>query len=72
MQTTFSEKVYSREVVAKFLKFNGFDSVRNLDKMLLVFDDSCEVIYNDKELVRLAKAGRHRGIDKTYVKHNLI
>ena len=29
-------------------------------------------MYNDKEFVRLAPAGRHRGIDVIYVKHNLF
>ena len=54
------------------MKFNGFESLRNLENVLLVFDDSWEEIYNDKEYVRLATAGRHRGIDVIYVKHNLF
>ena len=72
MQPAFSEKVSSREVNVEFMKFDGFKSVRNLENVLLVFDDSCEDIYNDKEFVRLATAGRHRGIDVIYVKHNLF
>ena len=72
MQTAFSEKVSSREVNVKFMKFNGFESLRNLEKFLLVFDDSCKNIYYDKEFVRLATAGRHRGIDVIYVKYNLF
>ena len=52
------------------MKFNGFESLRNLENVLLVFDNSCKDIYNDKEFVRLATAGR--GIDVIYVKHNLI
>ena len=54
------------------MKFNGFEFLRNLENVLLVFDDSCEDIYNDKEFVRLASSGRHRGIDVRYVKHNLF
>ena len=62
MQPAFSEKVSSHEVNVKFMKFIGFESLKNLENVLLVFDDSCEDIYNDKEFVRLATAGRHRGM----------
>ena len=60
MQPAFSAKMSSREVK---VKFNGFESVRNLENVLLVLDDSCEDIYKDKELVRLAIERRHRRID---------
>ena len=72
MQPAISEKVSSREVKEKFMKFNGFGSLGNLETVLLVFDDSCEDIYNVKEFVRLATAGRHRGLNVIYVKHNLF
>ena len=62
----------SREIDVKFMKFNGCQSVRNLENVLLVFDDSCEDNYNDKAFVRLVTAGRNRGIDARYVKHNLF
>ena len=39
---------------------------------MLVFDDSCEEIFNDKEFSKLATAGRHRIISVIYVKHNLF
>ena len=52
MQPPFSEKVSSREVNVKFMKFDGFESVRKLENILLVLDDSCDDIYNDKEFVR--------------------
>ena len=54
------------------IKFDGFDRLRNIEIILLVFDDSCEEIYNDKEFVKLATAGRHRGLDVIYVEHNLF
>ena len=54
------------------MNVNGFESLRNLENVLLVFDNSCEDIYNDKEFVRLATAGRHRGIDVMYVKDSLF
>ena len=49
MQPSFSEKVTSREGDVKFMNFNGIESVRILEN--LVFDDSCEGIYNEKELL---------------------
>ena len=38
----------------------------------MVFDDSCEEIFNDKEFSKLATAGRHKKISVIYVKHNLF
>ena len=49
MQPAFSAIMSSREVE---MKFNSYESVRNSENVLLVLDDSCEDIYNDKELVR--------------------
>ena len=37
---------------------------------LLIYDDSCEEIFNDKEFVKIATSGRHRKLDVIYVKHN--
>ena len=37
-----------------------------------MFDESCEKIFNDKEFVKLATAGRHKGLDVIYVKNNLF
>ena len=39
---------------------------------MLVFDDSCEEIFNDKEFSKLATAGRHKKVSVIYVKHNLF
>ena len=55
-----------------FTKFSGFDFISLLEKCLVVFDDSCEEIFIDKEFSKLALAGRHRNISVTYVKHNLF
>ena len=71
-QPIYSEKGESHNINIKFVKFNGFDGLRNIEKVLLVFDDSCEEIYNDDEFVKLATAGRHKGLDVIYVKHNLF
>ena len=43
-----------------------------MENCLLVFVDSCEEIFNDKELSKLATAGRHKKISFIYVKHNLF
>ena len=65
IQPIFSEKSKTHSIDLTFIKLNGFDNLRNLENILLVFDDSCEEIYNDK-------AGRHRGLDVIYVTHNLL
>ena len=55
-----------------FKKFSNFELISELENCLLVFDDSCEEIFNDKEFSKLATAGRHRNISVIYVKHNLF
>ena len=52
IQRIYSEKSNTHSNDLTFIKLNGFDSLRNLENILLGFDDSCEEIYNDK-------AGRH-------------
>ena len=66
------DELNARKIHNELVKFDGFDRLRNIENVLLVIDDSCEKIYNDKEFVKLATAGRHRGLDVTYVKHNLF
>ena len=39
---------------------------------MLIFDDSCEEIWNSKTFVDIAAAGRHRGFSTIYIKHNLF
>ena len=41
-------------------------------KYLLIFDDSCEEILNSKQFVKTATAGRHRGLNIIYIKHNVF
>ena len=55
------DELNARRIHIEFVKVHGFDRLRNIENILLVFDDSCEEIYNDKEFVKLATAGRHRG-----------
>ena len=56
---------------SKFIKF--IDELKNNGaKYLLIFDGSCEEIYNSKAFVDIATAGRHRGLSTIYIKHNLF
>ena len=53
--------------------FEFYDSLKNngTKNLLLVFDNSCEKICKSKAFVDIAIAGRHRGLSKIYIKHNL-
>ena len=57
MQPAFSEKVSSQEVNVKFMKFNEFESLRILENVLLVFNDSCEDIYNLQGICQISNSG---------------
>ena len=59
-----------RKLNIQFLKFASFEQITGLDNCLLVFDDSCEEMFNDKEFSKLATAGRHKNIRVIYVRHN--
>ena len=37
-----------------------------------IFDDSCQKISNSKQFVKIATAGRHRGLNTIYIKNNLF
>ena len=56
----------------EFIKFSGLDITKKLSNCLLVYDDSCDEIFNDKEFVKIATSGRHRKLHVIYVKHNLF
>ena len=59
--------------VVRGVNFEFIDSLKNNGtKYLLIFDDSCEEIYNSKAFVGIATAGRHRGLSKIFIKHNLF
>ena len=88
LESTFSPKFFSsfyfyqheqpkfKSLEAKlniqFTKFSSFHLISELENCLLVFDNSCEEIFNDKEFSKLATAGRHKNISVIYVKHNLF
>ena len=48
------------------------DITKKLSDCLLVYDDSCEEIFNNKEFVKIATSGRHRKLHVIYVKQNLF
>ena len=56
----------------EFLKYSGFDITKHLSHCLLIYDDSCEEIFNDKEFVKIATSGRHCKLHVIYVKPNLF
>ena len=60
----------------KFIQGVDFDLIENLPnnrtKYLLMFEVSCEEISNFKQFVKIATAGRHRGLNTIYIKHNLF
>ena len=46
--------------------------INNVIKYLLIFDDSFEEICNLEAFVDFSTAGRHRGLNTIYIKHNLF
>ena len=55
------------------INFEFIVSLRNNGtKYLLIFDNSCEKICNSKAFFDIATAGKHRGLSKVYIKHNLF
>ena len=69
MQPIYSQVDQSSNAV--FKKFKNWEFLQNAEIFLLIFDDSCEEIFYDKEFVKLATAGRHKKMNVIYVKHNL-
>ena len=60
----------------EFVQGVDFELIQNLPnngtKYLLIFDDSCEEISSSKVFVKIATAGRHKGLSTVYIKHNLF
>ena len=60
----------------KFIQKVDFDLTEKLPingtKYMLKFDNSCEEIRNSKQFVKIATAGRHRGLSTIYFKHKLF
>ena len=64
-------KEVEKRMNIEFISCLDFDLIKTLQECLLIFDDSCEEIYQDKNFARIAVSGRHRGINCIFVKHNL-
>ncbi len=56
----------------QFVSVIDFDMIEQIENALLIFDDSCEDIYNEKRFLKLAVSGRHKKVGIIYVKHNLF
>ena len=55
------------------VNFEFIDSIKdNGTKYLLIFDNSCEGICNSEAFVDITTAGRHRGLTKIYIEHNVF
>ena len=46
--------------------------IETLSNSLLIFDDSCEEIYEDKRFAKIATSGRLKNVHVIFVKHNLF
>ena len=56
----------------EFINCLNFELIKTLQDCLLIFDDSCEEIYQEKEFVKIAVSGRHRGLHCIFVKAQLV
>ena len=56
----------------EFVPCIDFDLISKLSNCLLIFDDSCEEIYEDKSFLKIAVSGRHKKLHVIFVKHNLF
>ena len=54
IQSLIQEKHDACKIQCEFVKFDQLDCLRNHESILLMFDDSCKEIYNDKEFVKVA------------------
>ena len=56
----------------EFVNCLNFELIKTLQVCLLVFDDSCEERYEQKDSVIIAVSGRHRGSHCSFIKHKLF
>ena len=54
-----------------FKMYANLEFLNSFANCLLITDDSCREIYNDKELVNLATTGCHKNINVIYIRNNL-
>ena len=55
------------------LQFEYIDSLRNSGVMYpLIFDNSCNKVWNSPAFVKITTAGRHHGLSTIYIRHNVL
>ena len=73
-QNLFTEFEKTQQI--EFINGVDFELIKSLPnnntKYLLIFDDSCDEICRSKDFQQIATAGRHRGLNVIYIKHNLF
>ena len=62
----------SERLNIEFIPCLDIERIKNLENCLLVFDDSCEEIYQEEAFVKIAVADSHRKLHCIFVKHNLF
>lgn len=70
-----SQPLYTKmmeELNIEFVPCINFDLIETLENCLLVFDDSCEEIYEDRRFLKIAISGRHKKLHVIFIKHNLF
>ena len=65
-------KEMSEKLGIEFIPCLDFKMIKNLENCMLIFDDSWEEIYQEKEFVKLAVACTHKKVQCIFVKHNLF
>ena len=59
-----------------FIQGVDFELIHSLHnngaKYLLIFDNSCEEISSSKDFVKIAKAGRHKGLRTIFINHKVF
>ena len=63
-------KEAQKKMKIEFINCLDFVMIKTLQNCLLIFDDFWEEIYEEKDSVRFAVYGQHRGILFIFVKHN--
>ena len=53
------------------MKDSGFQTVSSNDKVLAIFENSCDDILENASFTNFATAGRHKGVSVIFIKHNL-
>ena len=67
------ERVIESLELVQCVHIQYFDSLKNNSlKYLLIFESSCEEVFNSDDFVDIATAGRHHGLSAIYFQHNLF